>query len=116
MNRTFIPNETTYTEIKNVAAIVKDLKSIYCLYPKKQYPKQQLRKQCPYRAIKLTKVSQTQPQMVLLVLYDRGEKASIVELVISPSDHIRVRRTERKPKLSCQAITPLGHTKTNYKC
>ena len=54
--------------------------------------------------------------MVFLVLYDRGEKASIVDLVISPSDHIQVGREERKPKLSCQAITPLGHTKANYKC
>jgi hypothetical protein len=51
------------------------------------YPPQLLIKGAWY-AINLTKVSQTQTQMVGHVLHNKRENISIVDLVISPSDHI----------------------------
>ena len=86
----------------------------YALHTQEKCPLQYLFVGAWY-AVNLTKLLQTQPQMAGHISHNKRENISIVDLVISPSDHIqasKIENMERKPKLSCQAITPLGLTES----
>ena len=72
----------------------------------KHIPQQFLAKGAWY-AINWTKVLQTQTQMVGHVLHNKRENMSIVDLVISPSDHMQAWR-EKEAKIILSGNYPIG--------